>query len=204
MQKRPILKYGNMIRAADCPADPWSNRKRICDLRLTSGRTAVHSDMIVWNPNETPEGAALPILNALFATIQYSMILDKASASHREVIKHWIGFTQRHRSALLKGSFRPRHPESHYPLVEAEDADERIVAVYCPSVVVELPRKAKETYVINATSSGSMYVDIPMPGRMAVFDVRGKEVGGKDLPAGLQQLSVPPSGYLLLRWNLID
>ena len=31
-----ILQYGNMMRCADCPADPTANRKRICDLRLTS------------------------------------------------------------------------------------------------------------------------------------------------------------------------
>ena len=66
-----ILQYGNMIRAADCPADPTANRRRICDLRLTSDTIAVHSDMLVWSGNETPEGAALPILNVLFSTIQY-------------------------------------------------------------------------------------------------------------------------------------
>ena len=38
-----ILQYGNMMRCADCPADPTANRKRVCDLRLTSGGIAVHS-----------------------------------------------------------------------------------------------------------------------------------------------------------------
>ena len=77
-----ILQYGNMMRVADCPADPCANRKRMCDLRLTSGGIAVHSDMLVWSRNETPEGAALPILNVLYSTIQYSMILKTINPQH--------------------------------------------------------------------------------------------------------------------------
>ena len=42
--------------------------------------TAVHADTIVWSRDETPEGAALPILNAIFSTIRYSMVLDRARA----------------------------------------------------------------------------------------------------------------------------
>ena len=34
-----IRRYGNMLRATDCPYDILGNRKRIVDLRLTSGRT---------------------------------------------------------------------------------------------------------------------------------------------------------------------
>lgn len=75
-----ILQYGNMMRAWDCPADPAANRRRICNLRLTSQTIAVHSDMLVWSKDETPEGAAVPILNALYSTIQYSMILGKIGA----------------------------------------------------------------------------------------------------------------------------
>ena len=48
-----IRKYGNIFRAADCPADILTNRVRTVDLRLFSGNTAVHSDMLEWNMNET-------------------------------------------------------------------------------------------------------------------------------------------------------
>ncbi len=34
--------------------------------------------------DETPEGAALPILNALYSTIQCSMVLAKIRPDHRE------------------------------------------------------------------------------------------------------------------------
>jgi alpha-galactosidase len=58
--------------------------------------------MLVWSKDETPEGAALPILNALFSTIQYSMVLAKINPEHKRIIRHWIEFSRRHRDALLK------------------------------------------------------------------------------------------------------
>ena len=194
-----ILKYGNMIRAADCPADPWSNRKRICDLRLTSGETAVHSDMIVWNRNETPEGAALPILNALFSTIQYSMILAQAPAAHREVIRHWLAFSQEHRGALLKGSFRPRHPEANYPLIEAEDAAERILAVYNSLAAVPVAATKKTVYVINATGVDGVVADLGGAAKAEYFDTFGRKTGAGELAAGLRRLPVPKAGYARIR-----
>ena len=54
--------------------------------------------------DETPEGAALPILNALYSTIQYSMVLAKIRPDHREMIRHWLDFSRRHRDALVNMS----------------------------------------------------------------------------------------------------
>ena len=65
-----IRKYGNMFRASDCPADVLSNRLRTLDLRLTTGTTAVHSDMLEWNCAESAEVAALQLLNILFSVPQ--------------------------------------------------------------------------------------------------------------------------------------
>ena len=190
-----ILQYGNMMRAADCPADPCANRKRICDLRLTSGRTAVHSDMLVWSRDETPEGAALPILNALFSTIQYSMVLSKLPPSHAEVVRHWIAFSREHRETLLKGAFRPHHPESGYTWIEGECDSERVTAVYSPETCVPLDAAAKPVFVVNATGAVGLLVDVSCPCEAAVFDVVGRPVATLSLSAGLQRLPVPPSGF---------
>ena len=191
-----ILQYGNMMRAADCPADPCTNRKRICDLRLTSGRIAVHSDMLVWSRDETPEDAAIPILNALFSTIQYSMVLSKIPPSHAEVIRHWIAFSRAHREALLKGTFRPHHPENGYTWVEGECAAERVIAVYSPGVCVPVDAAAKPVYVVNAAGDSEILVELAVPRRVAWFDVVGKPVGAVNLPAGLNRVAVPVSGFV--------
>lgn len=52
-----IRQYGNMLRANDCPCDAEGNRRRVAALRMTSGNTAVHSDMLEWNVSDAPEGA---------------------------------------------------------------------------------------------------------------------------------------------------
>ena len=189
-----ILQYGNMIRAADAPVDPGSNRRRICDLRLTSGRTAVHSDMIVWDRDETPEGAAQSVLSALYSVIQYSMVLDGIREDHKNVIRHWISFAREHRETLLKSQFRPYHPELGYPLVEAESASERIVTVYGMAGLIKASAE-KPLYIVNATDKKEVPVDMQGTGFVEYYDVFGNFVSSRNIHAGVQVLEVPLSGY---------
>ena len=48
-----ITQFGNMLRVGDCALDAFMNRMGILDLRMTSGKVAVHSDMIIWSDKET-------------------------------------------------------------------------------------------------------------------------------------------------------
>ena len=87
-----IRKYGNMFRAADCPADPLSNRIRTLKLRLTSGNTAVHSDMIEWAMDSSVENVAYQIQNIFFSVPQISMRLEELPPEHRRMLKFQLGF----------------------------------------------------------------------------------------------------------------
>ncbi len=196
-----VLQYGNMMRAWDCPADPCANRRRICDLRLTSGPLAVHSDMLVWSRDEAPEGAALPILNALYSTIQYSMILAKIRPDHREVIRHWLDFSRRHRDALVKGRFTPHHAESGYTWVEGESEAERVVTSYSGDAVVRAGAPDRTVFLVNATGAEGMIVDFAAkPSSVRFFDVLGKPAGTAAPSAGLVRLPVPASGFAEVAW----
>ena len=196
-----ILQYGNMMRAADCPADPCANRRRICDLRLTSGKIAVHSDMLVWSKDETPEGAALPILNALFSTIQYSMILADIKPDHKDVIRSWLKFSQEHREALLKGAFRPHHPENGYTWIEGESASERIIASYSKDIVIPTGAADRSVIVVNATGGMGLPVDFQTSATVEFYDVFGRRVGEASVSAkGIHRLSVPQSGFARIIW----
>ncbi|MBR4942050.1 MAG: alpha-galactosidase, partial [Clostridia bacterium] len=62
-----IRKYGNMLRVGDCPNDAIQNRRAIVDLRYTSGKTAVHSDMLMWSIHDPVESAAIQIASTLFS-----------------------------------------------------------------------------------------------------------------------------------------
>jgi alpha-galactosidase len=196
-----IRQYGHMIRAGDVPADPQFNRRRICSLRLTSGNTAVHSDMLVWSKDETPEGAALPILNVLFSTIQYSMILQNLPEKHGEVIRHWLEFSQKHRNALVKGEFLPHHPEAGFTWVEGEDKNERIVVCYAENACVKTGKSNKDVYLVNATGKKGMLVEFSAkPAKIEAFDVFGKSVGALNSDGVFTRLQVPSSGYAKITW----
>ena len=199
-----ILQYGNMIRATDCPADPAANRRRICNLRLTSQTVAVHSDMLVWSKDETPEGAAVPILNALYSTIQYSMVLAKVSSEHRKVIASWIRFSQEHRKALLRGAFRPHHAENGYTWIEGESEGERIVAVYANDVCVRTGAADRSAFIVNATGGRGVLVEFAADARVEFFDVFGKPAGATPVAKGVLRLDIPASGFAKIAWKNND
>ena len=119
-----ILKYGNMFRDSDCPGDKNRNRRGVARLRLTSGKGAVHGDMLEWHPTESVEVAARSVLDSMFGVVQYSMMLRKLPKDHVAMIRHWADFSQRHEEALLHGAFRAYNPEHGYPVLVGEGAAE--------------------------------------------------------------------------------
>lgn len=197
-----IRQYGNMFRASDCPGDLQANRLRTVNLRLTSGSTAVHADMLEWNNAESPEAAARTILSSLFSVIQYSLMLRDIPKQHTQVIRHWIDFTQQHVHTLLKGTLKPYHPEACYPCVEAESSEERIIALYQDDVVAQAGPANKPVYVVNATMSDSLVVELAAsPKRIQVVDVYGNVLPTAPAAhAGLNRLSIPKSGYILMEF----
>ena len=152
-----IRKYGNMLRVADCPGNMRRNRFAMANLRLASGSTAVHSDMLEWNFADSADHAALYVINAMFGVVQYSMMLRNAPKEHLAMIEKWIKFSQDHRDTLQNGKFRPHHPELQYPVIEAEGKDEVVVGLYDDGRVVEIP-EGKRTFVMNASGKDSFLV----------------------------------------------
>ena len=197
-----IRKYGNMLRSADCPADVTTNRINTVDLRLTSGNTAVHSDMLEWNVNDTAENAALQFLNVLFSVPQISVRFAELPESHGKMLRFWLGFWIRHRDLLLHGDLKPYHPELDYPLVVAENAREKIVAVYHAGQVAEIEcAPGKTCFVVNASGSPGVILDVAgIPSSSAYFDTTGAPVPGPAVCVGLSRVPVPASGLLELRF----
>ena len=194
-----ISQYGNMFRASDCPGDMQSNRLRIANLRLTSGTTAVHADMLEWNIAEKPEVVARHILSAIYGVVQYSAMLREVPQEQLAVIKHWVDFTQKHRKTLLHGDFKPYHPETFYPVLEAESVDERIITVYQAGMAVNVGMPDREVYVINATGAEGLVVDLESkPRKVEYYDLYGNVVAGAKLTKGVQRAAVPTSGYIKL------
>lgn len=192
-----IRQYGNMFRATDCPGDMMSNRIRIANLRLTSGTTAVHADMLEWNIDEKPEVAARHILSAIYGVVQYSLMLRDIPQSHLEMVRHWVDFSQKHRQTLLHSDFRPYHPEHCFPVLEAESRSERIITLYQEGVVVKAGSADRDTYIINATGGEMPVVELQRrPRKVEYYDTFGNIVKGAKLTEGLQRVAIPVSGYI--------
>ena len=194
-----ICQYGNMLRSGDCPGDLTTNRSHIACLRLTSGSTAVHADMIEWNLQERPEDAARAILSAMYGVIQYSVMLRDVTPEHQAVIRHWLQFSQQHRQTLLHGEFRAYHPERDFPVLEAIGTDERIIGLYQDDAVAQVAADRQTAYVLNGTGSTSVILELEADARrVEVHDTYGTLVGTGEPAAGLHRVEVPRSGYLVI------
>ena len=115
-----MRKYGNMLRAADCPNVALINRVATTDLRLLSGKTAVHADMLMWHNSESVENAALQLLNVLFSVPQISVKLADIPKEHFEMVRFYTDYWLKNRDLLLEGEFVPYSPQSNYPMITGE------------------------------------------------------------------------------------
>ena len=154
-----IRRYGNMMRVGDCAYGVAQNRTGSLDLRLSSGPLAVHSDMIVWDPQVHAETAAQQFLNVMFCVPQISVRLAELPESHRQMLQRWLGFWSAHRETLLFGELRPMRPDLNYPIVYAFGKGEQVVAVYDGDQVVRLDEARGKAYIVNATPSHSLVIE---------------------------------------------
>lgn len=192
-----LRKYGNMFRASDCPGDVLGNRASTLRLRLTSGETAVHSDMLEWAPQESPEEAALQLLNVLFSVPQISVRLAELPESHRKMLRFWLNFWREHRTTLLSGRLKPLHPEQVFPQVSAETETEKIIAVYAPDQAVAVRTGGGICHIVNASNVEEMTIELDMiPAASELFNALGEVLPSPHLTDGPQRLHIPRSGLL--------
>ncbi|MEL6252609.1 MAG: glycoside hydrolase family 36 protein [Bacteroidota bacterium] len=198
----PVMrKFGNMFRAFDCPIDPVSNRIRITDVKLLCGNSAVHSDMLIWHPEEEVEVAALQLLNAFFGVPQMSVHLRNTPEEYLQMITHYTSFWKQHAELIMDGNFIPHNPLGNYPILEAEKGGHRIIGVY--DEMLTPVGDAHIIDLINAKSSANLA--IRYEGLEHIFLLRSWDCRGNlklseklRLGKGLFELRVPPAGRLRL------
>jgi len=202
----PLMrKYGNLFRVADCPYNYSQNRIGALDIRLLSGDTAVHSDMMMWNPDEKPENVALQFIHSLFSVPQVSVLLDRLPEAHRRAVAFWLAFWREHRDLLLDAPLRPMAPDFLYPVVYAGGDRRWLAAAYAPGVVVHAAAGsgAEELVFVNGTPDDALIVrlDRPIEGEATVFDCMGTVVssGMVRWETGVHPLAVPASGTIRVR-----
>ncbi len=191
-----ITQYGNMIRVGDCALDAFINRVAILDLRMTSGRAAVHSDMITWNDNDTNESMAKQLIAVLFGVPQVSVRLDGISREHYEVLKFYLTFWTKHRETLLDGKLKIYNPEANYSMAEAENDEEKICVCYSRNIAEYTGRILT---VVNGTGEEVIAVTADSDVSYKILGCKGEllENGEKSIK-GIAVFNVPQSGMLII------
>lgn len=166
-----IRKYGNLLRVSDCPGSGISNRVGIVDLRLLSGKTEVHSDMLMWHEAETAQDAALQVLSCIFSTVQISVSLDKLTEEMKKMLLFWMAFMQEHKQLLQESQIKPQEPENLYPQVMVEDEKIQILVQYSRGRTVDLRRLHKCMYYIHAVKEEEVCIRLDVDSR-TVYEIR--------------------------------
>lgn len=192
-----IRKYGNMLRVGDCPNDAIVNRREIVNLRFTSGKTAIHSDMLMWNINDPVETAAQQLASVLYAVPQVSVKLETLPEEHKRMVKYYLGFWRENRDVLLDGKILAANPESQYSLVCAEKDGKAIFTAYTDSVV-DLGDYS-ETVTVNCTRYDSLVIKNADGKSYRVVNCMGEELETGTIAASLAEISVPLSGMIFVK-----
>jgi alpha-galactosidase len=197
-----IRKYGNMIRASDSPNAWLTNRVKTTDLRLLSGNTAVHADMIMWHEREPVELAAFQFLNILFSVPQLSVKLREIPAEHLAMIRFYTAYWLANRDVLLDAEIEAPAPLANYPMLSARTREKQIVALYA-DVVARVTGTTPRLDLVNAKHSRGVVVAAKTDAgvfKYEVLDCQGRAVrtGTIRLGPAPQEIDVPTSGLVAL------
>lgn len=191
-----VTRHCNMLRVCDCAFDVISNRIGVVDLRMLRYPLAIHSDMLLWAGEETPENCAVMLLNVLFAVPQISVQLQYAPPEQLAVLRRYLSYWNAHRKLLLFGELTALEPEANYTAVSAQDDALRVIALYSPRI---FSFDGKATDAWNATTTDKLIFCAEVPGTAVGLDCFGNRTGCFSFMPGAVELRVPRGGMVQLR-----
>lgn len=196
-----VSTYGNMMRVWDCPLDGARNRVQSLNLRLVCGGCAVHSDMIVWNAEDSCENVAQQLFGTMFSVPQISVRMEQVTEAHGKVLRNYLRFWNAHRDTLMREQARMTLCENGYGMAWVENDREKIVQL-ADSSVLEFDGRAAETYAVNLTDLDSVIVKnkTKEPLLVTVYNCMGDCIA-KDvvLTEPLCEVSAPMSSLLFIK-----
>ena len=190
-----IRKYGNMLRVGDCPGDVLTNRSQAINLRFTSGKTAVHSDMLMWNKTDSIENVAQQFINAIFTVPQISVLVNELNKEQKEMLKFYISFWKEHRDILVNGKLTAENPENDYSSARVTLKDSEIVATYTNSLVEVFKKKA---IVVNGTMKDFLVIKGAKGCKVRVVNCFGETISEFIIKNTLEEIAVSRAGIIYL------
>ena len=191
----PVMaKYGNFFRVGDCPNDPIANRICSLDLRLTSDKIPVHSDMLMWNKNDTVEAVMYQLLAVMFSVPQISIRFDSITDDHKRALKSYLDFWTKHRDTLLDGELEVYGIDADYTHAKAKKDGESVQVLY-QSVVAKID-KNHANYIFNSTGSDEIYIESPCGLKCEVYNIYGSKLSEGIIASPFEKIKVPNCGMI--------
>lgn len=166
-----IAKYGNIFRVTDCPDDAIFNRESSLGLRLTSGTTAVHSDMLMWHSNDTNESVMHQLLSVMFAVPQISVRIEDISNDHKKLLKSYLDFWRKHRKTILDGELTVSGADAGYTMAKSKKDGESVAVLY--QNVIYRKESTTTEYVFNSTGCDEICVVSDTERSYELYDIFG-------------------------------
>ena len=198
-----VLKYGNMIRVGDCPYDSMRNRAGIINLRLTSGNTAVHSDMIMWSKDAPIEAVARQLISTLYGVPQVSLLLNELPQQHIDAIRFWLDFYIKNIEILHSSELYVKNPELGYSQVKTCKNGTMIGVNYAdvPFELKAFQNNDAKYVLINSSNVKHIVVDCSeniVDCCVKIYSCLGEMVSEvqSSLQKGIQKIEVPVCGFV--------
>ena len=194
----PVLtQYANFLRVADCPNDAIFNRVASLNLRLTSGSTPVHSDMLMWSKNDTNEGVTYQLLAIMFTVPQISVRFDNITNDHKRILKWFLDFWREHQSTLLDGELEVLGVDANYTLAKATKDNESVAVVYHnrPMTV----QNGESAYIFNSTGEDTLYIEIFEDREYEIKNIFGERCEVGVLPKGVNRVDIKNCNMIFIK-----
>jgi len=193
-----MRRFCNMFRVGDCPYDYVRNRVGVLDLRLSSGSTAVHSDMLMWHPDEAAENAALQIISVLFGVLQYSARLELLPERTVKMSRFWLSFMKNHRDLLLNGHLQAYEPHRLYTWAQSTRDDVCLAAVYGENTCIH-PNAKSTVYLVNGSAENRVMCELEGKYIVQIMNCCGEEISRCTYNcSGAVTFPIPSGGLALL------
>ena len=191
----PIVgQFGNLFRVTDCPNDAIFNRIGSLDLRMTSDKIPVHSDMLMWNKNDTNVSVMYQLLATMFCVPQISVRFDNISEDHRKLLKAYLDFWREHRITILDGELDIFGVDANYTMAKAKLDGESVSVMYESTV---FPFDNENTaYVFNSTGKDRIYIEAECDVAYCAYNMFGKEIASGNLNKGVNRLDLENCGMV--------
>ena len=181
-----VSQYGNLFRVTDCPNDAIFNRIGSLDLRITSDKIPVHSDMLMWNKEDTNEGVMYQLLATMFCVPQISVRFDNITGDHKRLLKAYLDFWRAHHDVIINGEIDVWGVDANYTMARAKKDGQSVSVLYENTVCVLENEDC--AYVFNSTGKDGIYIESNEEKAYAIYNIFGEKYKDGKLTKGVNKL----------------